>query len=167
MTTNTTLRQRGAGIILTRLENGMVRHLVLRGRGTGVWSFPKGHAECPDSGSPLRTAVRETYEETGYVCGRDYAIIGSKVRYGKRPYWLGIVVPEAANQLRLSWSEHDQAAWLTWEEIQGLGEATNTDIRCWLTKSRGNNSAWSYMMGHVERITQGAATASSEMLQMH
>ena len=60
----------GAGIILAKpdAEYGH-RFLVLKGRDTGVWSFSKGHPELHDKETPLRTAVRETFEETGIRVG--------------------------------------------------------------------------------------------------
>ena len=39
------------------------RLLLVRGRRSMKWSFPKGHRECGES--YLECALRETYEETG------------------------------------------------------------------------------------------------------
>lgn len=155
--TTTTLPQQqqrhyvGAGIILVRLDGPAARFLLLRGRDTGIWSFSKGHPEVTDHARPLRTAVRETYEETGLMNGRDYAIVGNSVRFGKRPYWLGVVMPEAVNRVRVAHAEHDLAAWLTHSEIEDLKMRTNTDVRVWASKAARPNS----MFAHTLRFVQG------------
>jgi 8-oxo-dGTP pyrophosphatase MutT (NUDIX family) len=47
----------------TILHNNYTRVLLVLGRSSGKWSFPKGHAY--DSENPIECARRETYEETG------------------------------------------------------------------------------------------------------
>jgi 8-oxo-dGTP pyrophosphatase MutT (NUDIX family) len=132
----------GAGIILTRIRNDDTHYLLLKGRDTGVWSFSKGHPEFCDCETPLRTAVRETSEETGLVAGRDYNIVGDSIRFGKRPYWVGILNKNAA-EVVVSRAEHTMAAWLTWEEICTLN--SNTDVRAWVKKSRGLNGKFMHL----------------------
>lgn len=120
----------GAGIILVSPDR--TRYLVLRGH-TGVWSFSKGHPEIIDSGTPLRTACRETFEETGFVAGVDYTVLGNSIRFGKRPYWVGVMDQETMP--RLAEREHSGAAWLTVDEIEGVNG--NGDIRDWVKKMDG------------------------------
>ena len=123
----------GAGIILAKPDAVCsFRFLVLKGRDTGIWSFSKGHPELEDNESPLRTAARETYEETGLNVG-DYRIFGNSVRFGKRPYWLGIVSSDTTI-VTLRPREHSNYAWLSWEEITQL--RGNSDIRAWVKKYR-------------------------------
>lgn len=125
----------GAGIILARLSDGEEpRFLLLRGRKTGVWSFAKGRPEENDRGAPLRTAVRETYEETGFMAGKEYTLIHKSIRFGKRAYWLGVMQPSAVYQLRIRSAEHTMAGWFTWDEVDRL--QGNTDVREWAKKSR-------------------------------
>ena len=120
----------GAGIILVRYDpEGQHRYLLLKGTTTGVWSFSKGHPEAHDKEVPLRTAVRETCEETGLVAGHDYDILGNSIRFGKRPYWIGIM-RDVNTAVKLSNREHSEAVWYTWEEIADL--STNIDVRCWV-----------------------------------
>lgn len=144
----------GAGIILVRPDPQKAeRYLLLKGRDTGVWSFSKGHPEERDAEAPLRTAVRETLEETGLVAGTDYKIIGNSIRFGKRPYWIGLVQNTGA-QIVISQSEHTEAAWFTWDEIIDLN--TNTDVRSWLKKSRAPSSNFRCLLGAVSSLkTQG------------
>ena len=124
----------GAGIILVHISgDGVPRYLMLKGSRSGIWSFSKGHPELVDRGSPLRTAVRETEEETGYVNGRDYHIIGDAIRFGKRPYWLGLVMAAEPPAMKLSRTEHVEAAWLTRDEVANL--ESNTDVRAWCKKA--------------------------------
>jgi 8-oxo-dGTP pyrophosphatase MutT (NUDIX family) len=122
----------GAGIILVRnTEN--TQYLLLKGCTSGIWSFSKGHTESIDNGSALRTAVRETQEETGLCAGVDYDIIGNSIRFGKRPYWIGVVRGEPT--VVLSQNEHSEAQWFTREEILALN--SNMDVRDWIKRSHG------------------------------
>lgn len=127
----------GAGILLMRLGTTSAeapRFLLLQGRDTGIWSFSKGHPEEEDGGNPLRTAIRETREETGYEMGRDYALLSeTSVRLGKRPYWIGVMSPAATGLPRLAPEEHSDCGWFTWSEVGRL--PTNTDVRAWVKKA--------------------------------
>ena len=138
----------GAGIILMNPENNTF--LLLKGVRTGVWSFSKGHPETSDHEAPLRTAVRETFEETGLSAGVDYDIIGNSMRFGKRPYWLG-VIKHADTTISISYTEHSTAAWMTWEEIQNIDTNTNTDVRCWVKKSQSDHSEFSRIISLIHR----------------
>jgi 8-oxo-dGTP pyrophosphatase MutT (NUDIX family) len=129
----TKLPYAGAGIILTRLGEEP-RFLLLCGKETGVWSFAKGRPEPNDRATPLRTAVRETHEETGFMAGNHYTLMNTPVRFGKRTYWLGIMRPEAVPTMRIRSTEHSIAGWFTWDEVAQLGG--NTDVREWNKKSR-------------------------------
>ena len=117
----------GAGVVL--VSPCRSRYLLLKGH-SGIWSFPKGHTEFIDDNIPLRTACRETFEETGFTAGIDYTLVGDSIRFGKRPYWVGIVNTMALP--RLAEREHEVAAWLTLAEIQAL--TVNTDVRDWIKK---------------------------------
>jgi 8-oxo-dGTP pyrophosphatase MutT (NUDIX family) len=134
MTVNTLKMYVGAGIILARQDEVCgYRFLLLKGRATGIWSFSKGHPERVDRDSALRTAARETFEETGLSAGVDYTIYGNSVRFGKRPYWLGILTADAQD-IRMSLREHSAYAWLTLEEIGSI--RSNLDVRAWVQKSQ-------------------------------
>ena len=134
------------------------RFLLLKGLDSGVWSFPKGHPEAIDGGMPLCTAVRETREETGLVAGVDYDILGESIRFGKRPYWIGVVRP-TAGRIRLANDEHSMATWFTWAEIAQL-DACNTDVRCWIKKSRGPNGVFVRLTSLVDSLLSSSPSPS-------
>jgi 8-oxo-dGTP pyrophosphatase MutT (NUDIX family) len=134
------------------------RVLLLLGRTSGVWSFSKGHPEEADRGSPLRTAVRETEEETGYIVGQDYHIMGDSLRFGKRPYWVGIMQDNVA-PVKLARSEHSAAGWFTAAEAAALN--TNTDVRAWIKKSTGTMNGWTRLMDVIASLPSTRPTHSS------
>lgn len=117
----------GAGIVLVRNTVEGPCFLLLRGTDTGVWSFPKGHVETVDRGDPLATAIRETWEETGYRIGADYEIVGDRFRLGKRPYWVGRMNATTAWAPRLAPREHSTYGWFRAADLERL--TANTDVR--------------------------------------
>ena len=150
----------GAGIILVRLTDAGPRYLVLKGMRSGVWSFSKGHPEIIDRGAPLRTAVRETFEETGYVNGRDYHIIGDAIRFGKRPYWVGLVGSSDMPPMKLSRTEHTEAAWLSRDEIENL--ESNTDVRAWARKAMVASNFTRLMLSLQSTLAESGSTFMHE-----
>jgi 8-oxo-dGTP pyrophosphatase MutT (NUDIX family) len=149
----------GSGVILTRLNTeGGPRFLLLLGQETGVWSFPKGHPEPRDRDSPLRTAVRETYEETGYIAGQHYQILGDSLRFGKRPYWIGRMNEDGPiPPPRLCAAEHSVAGWFTISEIEGLN--ANTDVRAWLKKAALSTSGFARTLLAMPSIAPTSSSA--------
>jgi 8-oxo-dGTP pyrophosphatase MutT (NUDIX family) len=136
----------GAGVILTQVVLGFEpRFLLLRGRDSGVWSFPKGHPEREDGGSSLQTAIRETFEETGFSAGNEYQIVGDSMRFGKRPYWLGVMTGDFV--VRVCRDEHTVGAWFTHREIDSL--TTNTDVRAWHQKTASGNSGFTRTLSSI------------------
>ena len=133
MKTTTTIP--GAGVILFRFRSGSCEpeFLLLKGRDTGVWSFPKGHPEAADNGEALLTATRETYEETGYIYDKDYHICGGSIRFGKRPYWVGYL--SSTKLPRLTPREHARYDWFTKAELERSEIQANLDVRGWLRRS--------------------------------
>jgi len=132
----------GAGIVLMRFDSyDEPRYFLLRGRDTGVWSFPKGHPEICDREQPLATALRETFEETGLVVNSDYILQSGPLRFGKRPYWIGIVNPHSLQRVQLAAREHSMGGWFTIAEIQRL--KTNVDVRAWHKRATNPYSKFS------------------------
>ena len=122
---------RGAGLILMRMDdNGEQRVLLLKGRETCVWSFPKGHPEAEDRALPLRTAIRETHEETGFVIEKDYTIYNTGLRLRRRHYWIGIMKTDGP--VVIARNEHSDYGWFSWAEICRL--YGNMDVQAWIKK---------------------------------
>lgn len=135
----------GAGVILMRADGPEPRYLLLCGRDTGIWSFPKGHPEPEDAGNLLRTAIRETWEETGLRPEADYTFVSpNSQRFGKRPYWIATVRPETVRRLRLSRTEHSMAGWFLRSELEQL--RTNVDVRAWIKKAQNPMSAFTLLL---------------------
>ena len=164
-TTNATKKYVGSGVILTRLPapesaaTAEPRFLLLLGQESGVWSFPKGHPEAVDRASPLRTAVRETYEETGYIADQHYRIVGDSLRFGKRPYWIGVMNEGEVPPPRLCAAEHSIAGWFTLAEAEGLN--TNTDVRAWLKKAALTTSGFARTLLALPQVVRGSMPSSS------
>ena len=70
-------REKSAGAIIYRIENGVPHYLLLRYH-SGHWEFPKGHIEGKESEED--TVRREVSEETGL---KDLAILPGFKKYIK------------------------------------------------------------------------------------
>jgi 8-oxo-dGTP pyrophosphatase MutT (NUDIX family) len=128
----------GAGVILVRIvPHEEPRYLLLCGTDTNVWSFAKGHPEDIDD-SPRATAIRETFEETGYICDKDYSICGTSCRFGKRPYWLGLMLTNRS--VTLTEREHSRYGWFSASEIRDLN--TNYDVRQWVQRIQSDQNTF-------------------------
>ncbi len=95
----------GAGIIATHFCGDNIRILLVRGKQSGKWSFPKGHAEPNED--LIGTAIREMREETGIeVSERE---INKRVKLGDytfflvRMYKLEKVVKQESEILESKW----------------------------------------------------------------
>jgi bis(5'-nucleosidyl)-tetraphosphatase len=55
-------QEKSCGALVYRVEDGMLNFLLLRHKGGGHWSFPKGHVEYAETEE--QTALREVLEET-------------------------------------------------------------------------------------------------------
>ena len=56
--------QKSCGVVPFRRLGGNAEILLLFQRGSGMWSFPKGHMEAGET--EQQTALRELFEETGF-----------------------------------------------------------------------------------------------------
>jgi len=138
-----------AGIILHKvLPNGTSVYLILKGNNThdsiGKWGFPKGHMEPGDEDNPIKTALRELWEETRIViayeainpkntfkCDRDTIIfyivdLKESQEHIKMPADLRVVDPEEIVRIQ----------WATLEDIIRIPEKDkNSPMRQWLAKN--------------------------------
>ena len=115
-------QSRAAGFVLTREgPAGEPEYLLLVNRRDGMPGLPKGHAEPGED--DLRTALRETEEETGLT---DLDVdpwfvreIAYRVRKHGEPRWKTVVYLRAglrSGEVRLS-HEHTAFSWLPLEEV--------------------------------------------------
>jgi hypothetical protein len=133
----------GAGLILIQPSaDGPSRILMLKTRAEGAWCFIKGSYAPEDKGYSLMTAVRKTRGITGLECDRDYQIVGRKIRFGKRQYWVGVMRRDVAPYIRPRVHKYSNARWMDTVAITGLpAEAgvASGDVRAWTQKGRSPN----------------------------
>jgi 8-oxo-dGTP pyrophosphatase MutT (NUDIX family) len=126
-------RERG-GMILVN-NNGEV--LLLKGadtaEGPGKWSFPKGAIEPQDGESLLKTAVRETAEETGLVAEDHYTIASKRpaLQVHNNIFWLGVMRPDAPAPT-ISADEISEYRWVNPKTCRLDVGSLNAGVRRWL-----------------------------------
>ncbi len=108
------------------------RILVVQGRETGKWSFPKGHKNNV-SESPLECALRETWEECGLTLGKGYL---EMIQLAAGRYF----VYRLEDEPKLLSHDNNEIMDMRWVELEKLGDLNNNcDIRSYI------------MRGHMER----------------
>lgn len=100
--------------------------LLVRGRETGKWSFPKGHIE--GSETSYECALRETFEETGIILPMERGIHTRKLYAGEYFIYRMDEVPTRPNDT----SEIMEVGWFSIDELQNL--RYNVDIVCFLSR---------------------------------
>jgi len=127
----------GAGIILCK-QDGSV--LLVRGRGPGKWSFPKGQAEPCDS-NPLATAIRECFEETGLQYGRDYRLIYyTPFICFDRVYYFASINDGAESNIRLQEDEVSDHRWLDPRKSCHYWVELNSGVRSYVKATRESHA---------------------------
>jgi len=94
--------------------------LLVRGRLSKKWSFPKGH--CKKGETDLETAERELYEETGLILNEKYSSY-HKLKGGS--YFVFAVTGRPLAESRDN-REIDEVAWFPLKNISSL--ETNVDV---------------------------------------
>jgi 8-oxo-dGTP pyrophosphatase MutT (NUDIX family) len=106
------------GVVLLNFFNEVV---VVRGRKSGKWSFPKGHGQSRES--PLDASVRELKEETGI--NMKGVKPDDEIRFNSGTYFVFIVsdrlqlAPEDTNEIQ-------DSMWVSLSRIRSL--TTNKDL---------------------------------------
>jgi 8-oxo-dGTP pyrophosphatase MutT (NUDIX family) len=100
--------------------------LIVRGRETGKWSFPKGHIE--GSETSYECALRETFEETGISLPIERGIVTRKLYAGEYFIYRIQEVPTQTNDR----DEITDVGWYSIEELQEF--QCNADIMYFLSR---------------------------------
>ncbi len=103
------------------------RILLVQGRRTGKWSFPKGHRNAGES--HIECAVRETKEETGLDLSLLVPMAYHKLSAGE--YYFFEMCGEAAPVIHDT-SEVMNAGWWTVEEMRRI--PCNVDVNYFLNR---------------------------------
>lgn len=108
------------GIIRIKSTNSEYKYVIVQGRYTGKWSFPKGHININET--PLECSKREIYEETG-INNLPYPTDFIKINYGS------YFIFDISNEIPLvsrDTNEIMDTKWATVDEIKNL--SVNADI---------------------------------------
>lgn len=105
-------------------------YLLVKGRQTGIWSFPKGHAKQGED--PLQTALREIQEETGMTFPNQLPYRAQRLKGGIYFYFAcDPLLPFQDMKPHDAW-EVEETRWVT---LQEMGELpTNSGIKDFLRK---------------------------------
>jgi 8-oxo-dGTP diphosphatase len=103
------------------------RVLIVRGRKTGIWSFPKGHFKGGETS--YECALRETYEETGITLPVMNSITTKKLYAGE--YFIYNTEEEMPVNIQ-DYNEISDGGWFTIEELRELH--CNADIMNFLSR---------------------------------
>lgn len=103
------------------------RVLIVQGRETGKWSFPKGHKN-KNAEPALDCALRETWEETGLTLGKDYLEI-LQLAAGK------YFVYKVEEELKLETHDSKEIMDMRWTELNNLENFNNNcDVRSYIMR---------------------------------
>jgi 8-oxo-dGTP pyrophosphatase MutT (NUDIX family) len=107
------------------------RYLLVRGRKTGKWSFPKGHIEPNES--PFTCAMRELYEETGVSLGTRKPVRERPARL-KVGYYYGF---EVEKEFRTEIRDTDEVTDVRWVTLDEMGMIPgNIDVSDFLRRNK-------------------------------
>ena len=132
MTPGMTNTQKNNEVYGTIVVSPQGRFLLVRGRATGKWSFPKGHLEGVES--PLECARRELFEETGLRL-KDLSPSTRLFKLRVARYFLFRTSAEAKLCAQDSREVMD-LKWFTFDEIQRL--QGNVDVSEFVRRMRKN-----------------------------
>ena len=131
-------RPRSFGGIIRRMDGPEPKFLIVKGRRTGIWSFPKGHARKEEH--PLDCAKREIFEETGYpLHGLDHPHPrlqrlkgGIYYLFDLTSHFSSLTISPMVEPLPTDTDEIEEARWVTREEMTYL--IVNSGIKDFLER---------------------------------
>jgi 8-oxo-dGTP pyrophosphatase MutT (NUDIX family) len=114
------------GIIFVSRKYGIIKLLVVKGNGSGIYSFPKGKQN--DNETLETCAIREVCEETGISINEDELIDKKKCKIGKNTYFI-LEVDEDQYQTFEIYDTREvcEVSWKTIDELKEIN--CNKDIR--------------------------------------
>lgn len=113
--------------------------LLVRGRRSGKWSFPKGH--CIGNETDLQCALRELQEETGIVLKGDY-ISYHKLRGAS--YFVFAIEEDVVPKVCDHW-EIDSVCWVPLENLPRLDSNVDVSIMRSLMKNSFGESVLDFI----------------------
>lgn len=132
----------GSGFVL--LSHDLTSVLLVHDARSGKWGFPKGHREAIDGGNDCQTAIRETFEETGYTADM-YTIIPDifKINKGSQSYLFRYAIVIDENPRPVSKYNSFEIRETRWIPIKNLLDATNVldgnkYLRTWIADLQNN-----------------------------
>jgi 8-oxo-dGTP pyrophosphatase MutT (NUDIX family) len=99
--------------------------LLVKGRKSQKWSFPKGHRERTDYSS-LDCALRELKEETGVTLENNYVAVK---KYKAAEYYI-YSVPYEYSLLPYDTREVEEADWFTFSQVKELNKNIDVSMFC-------------------------------------
>jgi 8-oxo-dGTP pyrophosphatase MutT (NUDIX family) len=125
----------GAGMIIRDRD---LRYLIVRDKRTGKWSFPKGSPEECDNDSPLFTATRECFEETGLSMNSDYTLLRpDPIPFSyNRYYFLASANKNCEYNVRISSREFTEHLWVNISSIEHMWDELNCGVREYVKYTR-------------------------------
>jgi 8-oxo-dGTP pyrophosphatase MutT (NUDIX family) len=103
------------------------RIILVKGRRTGKWSFPKGHKNRNES--YLACAIRETLEETGLDLDGQRHVACHKLSVGVYYFF---ELEEEVELCPCDTEEVEEAGWFGIDEIRTM--SCNVDVNCFLDR---------------------------------
>jgi 8-oxo-dGTP pyrophosphatase MutT (NUDIX family) len=118
------------GVVKSLSPDGETLYAVVKGRATGRWSFPKGHAKKEET--PESCVRREIEEEIGL---KNVEVnLSKKIRLSSG-YYFGVNLSVPHPLQPMDHHEVMEARWVTREELSTL--CANKGIQEYLTRKRG------------------------------
>lgn len=105
------------------------RILLVRGKTTGKWSFPKGHIQPGET--KFECAARETFEETGLLLTPYF----NQIHILSSGIYFQYYTTEKECNIQDS-NEVEETAWIPYEDLSKY--PVNLDVNAYLRKTKSN-----------------------------
>jgi ADP-ribose pyrophosphatase YjhB (NUDIX family) len=143
------------GSVIKVKNNDKYVYLLVKGKYTGKWSFPKGHIEKDER--PLECAIRETKEETGIDLN---GIKPEKCMSG----YFGFTLAAIPETKIIDTNEIEETKWMTIEEMQLIDG--NRDVKFFVKKSlKSSNTFFNDKEGKPEKQSEKIYCSWANMIK--